>query len=358
MQANTEFFLGANTPRGFVSFFDELYNPYKTSGAYIIKGGPGTGKSTFMKKIADRLEQKGITTQRIYCASDPSSLDAVIAEDIDFCIADGTSPHTLEPKFPGAAENIINLGQFWDEAKLKEKREKIIALTVENSLHHRRSAAYLSAAGSIDAQTAATLEKYISEDKIESFAVRLAHREGPHKKTGPGKMYRRFLSAITPEGTVFLDSTLKALAYRVIALEDRYSPVSRRVAMRVGEKLLKNGYDVIFCYCPLEPTQVEHIIVPETGFALISTRKEHGITAQADRVIHCERFMNKDFAAHRQLLRINISLRQNLVEEGCNMLRKARQTHDILEKEYIQAMDFARLDEFCRETVNKITADI
>ena len=41
-------FLGANTPKGFVSLFDELYNPYTTKNAYIIKGGPGTGKSSFI----------------------------------------------------------------------------------------------------------------------------------------------------------------------------------------------------------------------------------------------------------------------------------------------------------------------
>ena len=44
-------FLGANTPKGFVSLFDELYNPYDNTDAYIIKGGPGTGKSTLMKSV-------------------------------------------------------------------------------------------------------------------------------------------------------------------------------------------------------------------------------------------------------------------------------------------------------------------
>jgi hypothetical protein len=33
-------------------------------------------------------------------------------------ILDGTSPHTMEPNFPGVIENIINLGVYWDETKL------------------------------------------------------------------------------------------------------------------------------------------------------------------------------------------------------------------------------------------------
>ena len=51
-------FLGANTPKGFVSFFDELYNPYDNCSAYIIKGGPGTGKSTLMKAICLECEKR------------------------------------------------------------------------------------------------------------------------------------------------------------------------------------------------------------------------------------------------------------------------------------------------------------
>ena len=41
------FFLGANAPGGFVSRFDHLYSPQEGWFAYILKGGPGTGRSVF-----------------------------------------------------------------------------------------------------------------------------------------------------------------------------------------------------------------------------------------------------------------------------------------------------------------------
>ena len=71
-------FLGANTPEGFISLFDELYDPAEDWRAYIIKGGPGTGKSRLMRRVADELEQAGYTAQRVLCSSDPDSLDGVI----------------------------------------------------------------------------------------------------------------------------------------------------------------------------------------------------------------------------------------------------------------------------------------
>lgn len=42
-------FAGANTSEGFVNFFGEILAA-NTNRVFIIKGGPGVGKSTFMKK--------------------------------------------------------------------------------------------------------------------------------------------------------------------------------------------------------------------------------------------------------------------------------------------------------------------
>ncbi len=359
MSCNTEFFLGANTPKGFVSFFDELYNPYKTSNAYIIKGGPGTGKSTFMKKIADELEKRALSVERVYCASDPHSLDGVIAPEIGLSVADGTSPHVLEPRFPGVAENILNLGAFWDEKKLKKNRDRILSLTLENSLYHHRSSAYLAAAGSINSQIDSAIQPYIREDKIESFAKRFALREMPKKKKSePGKRYKRFLSAITPEGILFFDKTVTALATRVFAIEDKYGTVGKLLAERIGEKAIRNGYDVIFCHCPMDPSRCEHIIIPQINLALISARKEHSTKLRFDRIIHSGRFLHQEAVNHKQILRFNRRLSNELIKESVNKLQKAKATHDELEKEYISAMDFDSLNKFCAETVNKITADI
>ncbi len=357
MKANTDFFLGANTPRGFVSFFDELYNPYKTSGAYIIKGGPGTGKSTFMKKMADALEKRGIAVERVHCSSDPKSLDGIIAPDIDFSLADGTSPHVLEPKFPGAAENIINLSQFWNESILKENRDTIIRLTLENSLCHRRSCSYLSAAGSIDTQIKSLVQRFIRTEKIDSFVTRFTQRELKKKSLRElGRRYRRFLSAITPDGTVLFEESLTRLAYRIIALEDKYGAASSIILQKIGDIAIRKGYDVIFCPCPLDPSGCEHIIIPDAGIAIVTVKKEHPFTLSADRVIHCDRFMREEINEHRQTLRLNLKLKSLLISESVQLLKEARSTHDLLEKEYSKAMDFDALTEYTEEFIDKICA--
>ena len=70
-----DFFLGSNTPEGFVSLFDEITGLYKDYVSYVIKGGPGTGKSTLMKKCAAEASLLEPYLERIHCSSDPNSLD-------------------------------------------------------------------------------------------------------------------------------------------------------------------------------------------------------------------------------------------------------------------------------------------
>ena len=74
-------FLGVNSPKGYYSKFDQLFSCAPDGKCFLIKGGPGTGKSTMLKKIASVLEEKGLSTELVYCSADPKSLDGVIASD-------------------------------------------------------------------------------------------------------------------------------------------------------------------------------------------------------------------------------------------------------------------------------------
>lgn len=354
MEKKSASFLGANTPKGFVSFFDELYNPYDNTDAYIIKGGPGTGKSTFMKKIANEFERRGFYPERVYCSSDPSSLDGVIVPERRFSVCDGTAPHVVEPRFPGVAENIINLGEFWDTKKLRKNGDEIRRLFFENSLCHRKSGKYLAAAGHIDAQSRMLTERYIKRDKIDSFASRFVYRElQAKKKACVGERKRRFISGITPKGNIFLSDTVTNLCPRVIGIDDREGVASALITQRIGEGAVKNGYDVIYCHCPMKPEESEHLLIPEKGIAVVRVNGAAG-EIPCDRVIHTGRFMHEDFKENRLMLKFNERIKQELINESVQCLKKAKAIHDELEKIYIDAMNFERLDEFYNDFIKRL----
>ena len=95
------FFLGASTPGGFVSRYDQLGSPEDGWRQYLIKGGPGTGKSTLMKRVARQLDRRCGPIQYIHCSSDVDSLDALVLPQARVAVCDATPPHVLEPQYPG-----------------------------------------------------------------------------------------------------------------------------------------------------------------------------------------------------------------------------------------------------------------
>ena len=63
-----QYFLGANSPAGFYSLYDHLLPPERARAIYILKGGPGCGKSTLMRKIGAWAEESGLETEYILCS--------------------------------------------------------------------------------------------------------------------------------------------------------------------------------------------------------------------------------------------------------------------------------------------------
>lgn len=93
------FFLAANSGRGFYSLNDSF--PPEGVFLHIIKGGPGTGKSGFLRRIRSAAEERGLDTETVLCSGDPDSLDALYIPAIAQAWVDGTAPHVREPSVFG-----------------------------------------------------------------------------------------------------------------------------------------------------------------------------------------------------------------------------------------------------------------
>ncbi len=97
------YFLGANTGKGFVSLYDEFCKPESGNFLYVIKGGPGCGKSSFMKTIGQGGRGRGAGRRVRDLLGRPDSLDGVLIPAWHVGYADGTSPHILDVALPAAS---------------------------------------------------------------------------------------------------------------------------------------------------------------------------------------------------------------------------------------------------------------
>ncbi|NLZ50045.1 MAG: hypothetical protein GX895_14935 [Clostridiales bacterium] len=88
-------FLGAATPKGSVDFVPNITE--QIGKRYFIKGRPGTGKSSLLKKLVAQAEKRGFDVEVYHCGFDPLSLDMVLFRELDIVIFDSTSPHEYFP---------------------------------------------------------------------------------------------------------------------------------------------------------------------------------------------------------------------------------------------------------------------
>ena len=111
-----QYFLGGNTPSGFYSLYHQLSDPEQFQTLYIIKSGPGSGKSSLMRRVGRHAQAAGLETVEVLCSGDPDSLDALILPRLGAAIVDGTSPHVIEPQCTGVVDRYIDLSGFYDRA--------------------------------------------------------------------------------------------------------------------------------------------------------------------------------------------------------------------------------------------------
>lgn len=353
---NTSFFLGANTPKGFYSLFSELYNPFKNHQIYLIKGGPGTGKSSIIKKIASEAEKRELSVERIPCSSDPLSLDGVIISELNIAVADATSPHIINPVFPGVAEHTVDPGLFWDKNKLKTNSENIKAITIKNSEFHKQNIKYLKAASVIENDIENIYIKLFNKEKADRFVQRFCFKELSATEKDSGNIQTRFISAVTPLGVVVQYDTLFRLCDKIITISDKSPIISSYIIKSINDYASERGIDRIICMCPMNPEKkYEHIIFPNLKLGIFTSNMYHPMIRKNGNTVHSERFINeKDFSAYKNKLSFLKKSKLELIGESVKYLEQAKAAHDILESYYIAAMNFKRVSEMTDSLIKEI----
>ena len=265
-----EMFPGGNTYRGFHSFYDYIISLDEANRKYCIKGGPGVGKSSFIKSIASHFLDKGCDVELHHCSSDNNSLDAVVIKQAKVAILDATAPHIVDPKIPGAVDEILNFGDYWNEKGFELQRKTLIDLNNEKKSMFDSSYRYLMCAKQIqdDTETIAeqTVDKAKYRDMILSVKAQLVDNVTVTGMTGKDR--HLFHSALTPNGKIdYVDTIINDNLKCYLLKGNHIKGASDILSIIVNEFLLK-GYDVEIYHQPLNPQRLETIVVEKLNFAL------------------------------------------------------------------------------------------
>ena len=366
---------GGNTPEGFYSYYNYILPQRKAEKIFCLKGGPGVGKSTFMKEIGKYFSEKGEDVDLLWCSSDADSLDGVVLKSRRAALVDGTKPHIVDPVNPAAVDKIVDLGRCWDEEGIRQHRKEIIELGEKISAAFNITYGYLKIAGAEQSFMAEILDNVITDEQLYDVRRQLDMKLGSitalkraeskmmrENAMGmapkPGKFVKFFAGALTPDGMKNGLESLTENLERLVIIHVPDGFRSENILDAAAKRIADAGFDGELYYCPMRPVdKLEHIIVPEGRFGIVSFNSYHRLES----VLMNKRVMFIDVALeykeddeYREIIKaLDESSREN-IDKAIGFLKKAKRYHDALEDFYIANMDFEAVTEIRRQIISEI----
>lgn len=353
------YFPGNNTPEGFFSYCSYILDQKEAKRIYCIKGGPGSGKSTFMRKIGEEFLDRGMNVDFLHCSSDSNSLDGIIIKNKRTAFIDATRPHVTDPINPGAVDEIINLGAMWKNSDLTAAKRDIIRLNSEIGRCFARAYNMLAAASNVHQIMEREYERCINDAEIYKTVAEILDSEFEFSSLSLtcGSRKKFFASAITPEGNInYIKSLVKD--YKRIYLINAPTGLNASTMFNIlSEGAVYRGIDVEEFYCPMKPAEkIEHLLFPEERVAFITCNNYHDtepweldageiMLLDLSDMVSCEK-IETDMVRNEEQFR-------SLLEQGIEHIREAHKKHDELEAFYIPAMDFEKIDAVAADIIEK-----
>ena len=354
-------FPGGNTPLGFYSYYKYIIDIEEANRIFILKGGPGTGKSTIMKIIGLDLAKQGYDIEFMHCSSDNNSLDGIVVPRLAIAIIDGTAPHVVDPACPGAVDEIINLGEFWNQDGIIEAKEEIFKTGTKIRDCFERAYCYLRAAAELKKDTEKIFEYALDIGKeaifIHDLKTKIFESGIPAKIRGKQRLL--FASAITPKGPCeFLDSL--CIDHKVIRLCAPAGSSTKNVMESLKDEAIKKGFLTETYFCSMSPNKIEHIVLPELNISVITANEYHDISdinSESNSTYFMNEFLNSGIlSGYKRQLDFNRLYTDTIIQKAVESIAMAKSFHDELEKYYIKNINFDRLTHLRENLMNRILA--
>lgn len=351
-------FPGTNTPQGYYSYHRYVMPPEGATRVFLLKGGPGVGKSTLMKRLGKEAEARGLDVEYHHCSADPASLDAVVVPALGVAMMDGTHPHAIDPTLPGALDEIVNLGEYWDDLALTKRREEIAALTRASSRTYQRAYRFLAASRLVYDDIEAIHAERADQGRLNQMAQELLDTFVPPRPASPtpGTIRRMFAGAITSEGSIHhLDTVVGGVRRKVVVTGPPGSGRST-ILQKLVQAAVERGFSVECFHCPFAPEVVEHVVIAELDLAVTTSAPPHVWYGEYER-----RFDTEEALAPMDTKTLHIAKEAEdqsfrLFRMAVASLREAKSLHEEMERIYTPHMDFSRMESLSERLIRKAFA--
>lgn len=271
-----------------------------------------------------------------------------------------TTLHVVDPKNPGAVDEIIHLGDYWDEAGIRANKKQILTLNAEVSRLFQSAYRYLAAArkihenwqakvslaqdwGWVNQQTALLLDDILAAEPV-----------APQ----PGKGRHLFAAAFTPEGPRDYLETIMGPVKRLVVIKGLPGSGKSTLLCRIGNAARERGYFVEYYHSPLEPNKVEHLLIPQLDVGLTVAGELFAYTPNREvATVNLDYGLNRDVMNRNRVeMKVDRETFFQLLNTALNLIKQAKLTHDEMERYYVPYMDFKTIDEVREQVLERILA--
>ena len=272
----------------------------------------------------------------LWCSGDPDSLDGVVIPELRSAVADGTSPHVIEPQYPAAVDRYVDLGRFYDLTAAKNAAEEVKARTHAYKAAYIRAYHNLKAARQVELDAVASMVKAFDFERLDRRVKGVIARELRTKGGQKGRTTRRFLGSITHKGCVWRFDSVDILCPKVYEFADTWELAGGALA-RLHKAAVEKGWDTIVCPSPEDLDRIEHLLIPGLGLAFVTSCPGMDYGKKPYRRVRLDAMAETE---GKSRLRFQARMTALLREEAVDALKEAKRNHDALEAVYNPYVDF------------------
>ncbi len=351
------YFACGHTAKGFINLFSSNLEPLNK--LFILKGGPDTGKLPIMKKIGSALEELGQMVEYLHSPSDPDALDGILIPELGAGIVDGTAPHIIEPRAPGAIEEYINLGAGWNTEKLVNRTADILALRCRIQQSCEKAYAEFANGLKVHDEWEKVYIQNMDFTKADQLTVEVIQTLlGSVQQDKPACIRHRFFGGSTPRGAMdYVPNITEELATRYF-IKGRPGSGKSTMLKKILDNARARGIDAEVYHCGFDPDSLDMLLFPELDLCIFDSTSPHEYypSREGDKVIdmYAELIKEGTDELYEKELADIITRYKAFTKEGTAYLTTASLYQEELEQIYHDATDFYVIDRICNELYLKI----
>ncbi|MGE5391359.1 MAG: hypothetical protein ACM3PE_09885 [Deltaproteobacteria bacterium] len=342
-------FTSSNTYDGFHSFIPDLVKPLQR--VYILKGAPGSGKSTFIRMLGESLSERGYEVDFWLSAADPLNPEGLYLPRLDLAVVNGSQGLGLDPHYPGATGEVIGFEQYQDREALRRFGSEIIGLIDRLEAEREKVEQILmQAAGARE-----DIKKNVSQRLQLGRVIRLADQlEGELFQEGPAERHF-YASSFSAEGTInYVDEISRSCQRRYVLKGPPGSGKSIIIA-EIAERGRRRGWYLEYYHCGLDYETMLMLLIPSQGIALIDAGNAELNLRPWDVVIDMNEYLEEPDSPEQVQETAEVErLYETLLLQAQEGLESSQKTLLDLKKIYSSAMDFSGLERRREELLEEI----